>query len=245
MHVQTAGRFTGLAFAAALSAGVSAAQQEWLSLGSKHWAPTVTAKSGIGTANASAEAKVTRQEIEGWCANWSPGDKDCVKRELATPEAKKTYRASADCSAGRITAVDGKSYTLAGRWDHSDIGGGRTRWRDAAGKIVGRDNASGGLGISQQWEVLCPETRGAGTAPTGATAKSTAAPKAAPKAPPAQFAVGQNVEARYGREWLRGRITKISQVRSAKGPELAYEVRLDNGRRGVLPAHMLRRAPGR
>lgn len=56
--------------------------------------------------------------------------------------------------------------------------------------------------------------------------------------------MGQIVEARYGREWIRGRVTRISQVRGAKGPELTY-VRLDNGRRGVLPAHMLRKASGR
>jgi hypothetical protein len=90
--------------------------------------------------------------------------------------------------------------------------------------------------------VLCPETRKAGTAPA---TKSASAPKAAPKAPPAQFAVGQHVEARYGREWLRGRVARVSQVRGAQGPEFAYEVRLDNGKRGVLPAHMLRRAQGR
>ena len=136
------------------STGAPAA--DWLSLGSKHWAPTVTSKTGIGTANAAAEAKVTREEITGWCANWSPGDADCAKRELASAEAKKTYRATADCTRGRITAVDGNTYTLAGMWDNSDIGGGRSKWRDASGKIVGRDNASGGLGISQQWEVLCP-----------------------------------------------------------------------------------------
>ena len=146
-----------VAAAATLAAVVPAfAADEWLSLGSKEWAPTVTSKSGIGTANAMAEAKVTRNEIEGWCANWSPGDKGCVARELARPEAKLTYRASADCTRGRITPVDGQTYTLAGVWDNSDIGAGRTRWRDSAGKIVGRDNASGGLAISQQWEAAVP-----------------------------------------------------------------------------------------
>jgi hypothetical protein len=112
-----------------------------LSLGSKHWAPSITSLTGAGTANAVAIARVTRAEIEGWCANWSPGDSGCTARELATPEAHKTYRASADCTRGRITPVDGNTYTLAGRWDNSDIGGGRSRWRDASGRIVGRDNA--------------------------------------------------------------------------------------------------------
>jgi hypothetical protein len=149
---------------AAVSAGaaLAAAQEEWLSLGSKYWAPTVTSKSGIGTDHATAEAKVTRKEIEGWCANWTPEDKNCVRQTLASDDAKKTYRASADCTRGRITPVDGMTYTLAGTWDNSDIGAGQTRWRDASGKIVGRDNASNGLGISQQWEVLCPGPRGWG-----------------------------------------------------------------------------------
>jgi hypothetical protein len=78
-----------------------------------------------------------------------------VKRELAQ-EGNKTYRASADCTAGRITTIDGGVYTLAGVWDRSDIGGGRTKWKGADGAIVGRDNASNGLAISQQWELLCP-----------------------------------------------------------------------------------------
>lgn len=69
-------------------------------------------------------------------------------------------------------------------------------------------------------------------------------PKTVQTTAPAQFSVGQRVEARYGREWIRGRVNKISQVRGAKGPELAYDVRLDNGKRGVLPAHLLRRVPG-
>ena len=137
-------------------AGDAAEQYDWLSLGSKHWAPTITSKSGVGTAHAVAEAKVTREEIEGWCANWSRTTRAASPASWRPDAAKKTYRASADCTKGRITAVDGETYTLDGVWDASDIGGGRTRWRDRSGKVVGRDNASGGLGISQQWEVLCP-----------------------------------------------------------------------------------------
>lgn len=220
-----------------VTAASAGATSEWLSLGSKHWAPTITSKSGIGTANARAEAKVTRQELEGWCENWSPGDKACVQRELASPEAKKTYRASADCTRGRITPIDGNTYTLAGKWDSSDIGAGRTRWRDSSGKIVGRDNASGGLGISQQWEVLCP---GPVKAPQAGSAGAAAA-KSAPSAPAAQFAVGQVIEAKYGTGWVRGRIDRIRQVSGAKGPEIAYDVRLENGQRGVLPTRMLRK----
>lgn len=215
-------------------ATTAGAADEWLSLGSKHWAPAVTKKSGIGTAHAVAEARVTRKEIAGWCENWSPGDAGCVARELASDAAKQTYRASADCSRGRITAVDGKTYTLDGVWDDSDIGGGRTRWRDAGGTIVGRDNASGGLGISQQWEVLCP---GPARTPHPASAGTPTAPA---RAPAAAFTVGQVVEAKYGREWIRGRIDRIRQMPGTQGTTINYDVRLENGQRGILPPSMVR-----
>ena len=232
------GFFVAAAAAVTLTGAVGAEQ---LSLGAKHWAPTIFKQSGTGTANAMAEAKVTRAEIEGWCANWTPGDKGCVTRELSSEAAKRVYRASADCTHGRITAIDGNTYSLAGTWDNSDIGGGRTRWRDKSGKIVGRDNASGGLGISQQWEVLCPGPLR--IAPAGAASSSpSSAPPVAPGAP--AFLVGQAIEAKYGREWVRGRVNRIVQTAGAKGPELAYDVQLVNGKRGVLPARMLRPAPG-
>lgn len=228
---------------AGLSGAAAAAGGEWLSLGSKHWAPSVVSKSGIGTAKAAAEARVTREEIEGWCQNWSPGDRGCAQRELSSPEAKRTYRASADCTRGRITAVDGETYTLAGRWDNSDIGGGRTRWRDRGGQIVGRDNASGGLGISQQWEVLCPEGRAtARTAPAVQAPQQQRAPQPA-AAMARSFSVGEVVYARSGPAWVRGRVTHVSQVAGPQGPELAYGVTLDSGARGVMPPHMLRKAP--
>ncbi len=219
-------------------AGTARAEAEWLSLGSKHWAPTVFRKSGIDTANAVAEARVTREVIRGWCENWSPADRGCFQREWSEDLGKQTFRASADCTRGRITAVDGNTYTQAGRWDDSDIGGGRTRWRDGSGKIVGRDNASGGLGISQQWEVLCPGTKrghGANAAPA----------RGARPVQPARFTAGQAVEARYGSGWVRARIDSVQQVSGASGPEFAYNVRLENGLRSQLPARMLREPAGR
>lgn len=245
--------------------GASAASEgEWLSLGSKHWAPTVFRKSGIDTEHALAEARVTRGEIQGWCENWSPGDRGCVDREFTPEVARTLYRASADCVHGRITPVDGSTYTLAGYWDSSDIGGGRTRWRDASGRIVGRDNASGGLGISQQWEVLCPASAGPSraAAPRAAPSRAVSAPAPAPRAPSAvppavvprtapgapaaaPFAAGQVIEARYGSGWVRGRIDSVQRVQGASGPEFAYNVRLDNGLRSQLPARMLRPATSR
>ena len=125
--------------------------------------PAVTSKSGVGTAQASATAKVTSESLKSFCAD-SAGQGDpaqskaaidaCVKQQK--PELGKTYTITADCTVGRLQPLDGKSYVLDGLWDNSDIGGGRTRWKGPDGVVVGRDNASGGLSLSQQWEVLCP-----------------------------------------------------------------------------------------
>lgn len=112
-----------------LLAGAGEAQNaDWLALCSKCLNPSVTSKFGIGTAHAVAEARISRADAKGWCENWHPGSdiEACVREQLAS-EAGRKYRATADCTQGRITAVDGNTYTLAGIWDNSDIGGGRTK----------------------------------------------------------------------------------------------------------------------
>lgn len=233
---------TGLSAGAALAA----TSTEWLSLCGKCLNPTVFAKSGIGTTTATAEARITRKDAEGWCENWEPQTPraQCVSLQMSSDDAKKVHRATADCTKGRITAIDGGAYTLDGRWT-SDVGRGRTRWRDKSGRVVGQDNASNGLAISQQWELLCPGTAGnAGAqAPAGSGTRAAAPPAAAkPPAPKGDYAVGQAVEAKYGREWIGARVTRIRETQGRNGPELAYDVQLDNGKRGIVPARMLRAA---
>jgi hypothetical protein len=216
-------------------AGTAAASpsKDWLSVCSQCLNPSVISSSGLGTANAVAQGRIDRADAESWCAQWDPQSRTCVRDQLASAEAKLAYRASADCTRGRITAVDGQTYAYAGIWSNDDIGGGRSRWRDTAGKIVGRDNASNGLAISQQWEVLCPKGLVSSTAarPTGGLTANGPIPGAA-------FAVGQAIEARYGRDWVRGKVTRVRPA----GAELTYDVSLDNGQRGILPARMLRPA---
>lgn len=78
----------------------------------------------------------------------------------------------------------------------------------------------------------------------GGTA-ATPSPQAAQQAAVVtQFAVGDAVEARYGRDWIPGRVNSIRQSRNAQGPAVVYEVLLENGKRGMLPASMIRK-PGR
>jgi hypothetical protein len=221
----------GVCVAVLLLSASTMASAEWLALCSKCVNPTIFALTGTDTTHATAQARITRQEIEDWCANWQPGDAACVSRGLKEHDLQKVYRASADCTGGRITAVDGNTYRLAGIWDNSDIGGGRSKWRDAQGKVVGRDNASGGLGISQQWELLCPAA--------GKRAKAAAA-AAVPALQP-EFVVGQVVLAKYGSQWIRAKVNRIRQVKGRNGPELAYDVSLDNGKRGLASAQMLRK----
>lgn len=234
-----------------LSAG---AATEGLAICSKCISPSVVSKTGIGTDKAVIEARYTREAVRDWCDNWQPGDKSCIAGQMGALDMKKVYRAQANCMAGRLMPsdalmpVNGQSLTLAGVWGGGDVGEGRSRWRDASGKIVGRDNASGGLGLAQQWELLCPGARGApaaaasgkpavaspGNRPPGAPAMAHAAP------PAGRFQPGQSVMARYMGDWVPARVQAVRSVNSPKGPRLEYDVRLANGKRGLVPEGMLR-----
>ena len=132
-----------------------APEQAWIPLCGKCLEPSVNFIAGVGTAHAEAEGKVTKEDAEGWCANWTPDDKDCVQQQLQN-EAGTTYRISADCPRGRLTSFTGDVYKYAGVWTDDDIGKGRPKFRGADSKVVPRDNASGGLTLAAQWELLCP-----------------------------------------------------------------------------------------
>ena len=138
---------------------IQAQEREWLAVCSRCPSPAVFNKTGTGTANSVAEAKMSPQQFQESCAEQGlkgAALAKCVKDEM-TADGGKIYKASANCLAGTLAPIDGKQYTFAGVWPNDGIGGGRTRWRDVAtGQIVARDNSSGGLGLSQQWEVLCP-----------------------------------------------------------------------------------------
>ena len=266
MRFQAVSRLAIALFLAAipiLAAAQSTQETEWISQCGQCLSPHVTSKSGIGTANAVAEGKISRKDAEDWCQNWESQNPlaDCVKDQLANEDPKTVYRITADCSKGRITAVNGEKYTRDGVWT-DDIGKGRSRFRDSAGKIVGQDEASGGLAIAQQWELLCfiPKTSkpaapaAKSTAPAPKSSKAAAAapaPAAAPRpaTPPAAtapalkpaFEVGEIVEAKFGSKWIRGKVMKVRQSQGRNGPELNYDIKLDNGQRGVLPASMIRK----
>lgn len=227
-----------LGLAAAVAAAQAAGRGEWLAICGQCLNPSVSAKSGIGTAKAVAEGRITRADAEAWCASHSPRERNCARDQLASEAAKRSFRATADCTAGRITAIDGVTYSLAGVWNR-DAGKGRTRWRDPTGKIVGQDTASNGLAISQQWELLCPGiTKAEPNVPV-----IKAAPPAAVALP--AFTVGQAVEAKFGRDWIGGEVMRVQQMLGPGGARYEYDVALENGQRATLAARMLRPAQRR
>jgi len=187
-HIISRSALTLVLIAATLLATSSTRAQ--LAECSKCPSPTVTAKSGLGTAHAVIEGKLTFQDAKDWCANWESGSNpDTCAQEQIKEEQGRTYRTSANCVTGHLLALDGSPYVLAGVWA-DDIGKGRTKWRDTAGKIVGQDNASNGLGLANQWEYLCPNSKlTAATGGSAAAAKSAAASTNRSAPPASQSAV--------------------------------------------------------
>lgn len=136
--------------------------------------PQVTAKAGIGTANATAEARIHPDDAAKWCATYKPRDKYCAKEQVQSGwiAFRPLYRASADCAAGHLTAIDGNLYLYKGRWEDGD-GKGRPRFRrkgdpqdmkwEGAGATVDHtgtflDWGGGNSNLAAQWDVLCAGT---------------------------------------------------------------------------------------
>jgi hypothetical protein len=163
---------------------------ETVSLGFQMPDATITAKTGIGTANASAEARLTKKNASDYCMNWRDGGENaaalarCTKETLAgNPNPVKF---SADCSAGKLTPLaEGiGTHTFAGM-GRDDGGHPFTRWRNPEGKIVGTDHYSGGRELAQQWAVLCPgPVRIAPASSAAKPAPAAAQSKPAPPPPP-------------------------------------------------------------
>jgi hypothetical protein len=151
--------------------------------------PAITSLKGVGTANAVAEGRVTQQVLKEFCsanAQYYKSAADCVGQF-----ANRVYRATADCTAGRITTTSEVTYTLDGIWAKDSDGAGRTRWKDSTGAVAAPDLIDNGLHVSQQWETLCPgavtpaliaRAKGVPAAPPQA-ARGAAAPARAAAAP--------------------------------------------------------------
>ena len=175
-----------------------AAPAGWLAPGVREEpAPTIVSLKGAGTANAVAEARMTAQALKDHCqenASQYPSAAACLK-QMQTNFGNKIFRATADCTAGRITTSAELSYTLDGVWPANSDGAGRTRWRDSDNNIVAPNLFDNGLYISQQWETLCPgpvtpaliaRAKGQSAAPAAQAARGAApAAQAAQGATPA------------------------------------------------------------
>ena len=89
--------------------------------------------------------------------------------------------------------------------------------------------------------MLCPTTAAARpTAPPPPAASRPAPTSPGAASPGAAFQVGQEIEARYGSQWIRGKVTRIVTSTTARGVETQYEVVLDNRKRGTVPASWVR-----
>jgi hypothetical protein len=145
--------------------------------------PRIQSTSGVGTANAVASAKVTLEDATAWCAQFNAGYKGCVEDQVAqggTAGGAKfranDFKATANCATGKMTAVDGRSYTYVGTWPDGGPGAGRPKFVGSTGELGGRvfeqqggpQVANGSTTIFQlalepnageslalQWQVLC------------------------------------------------------------------------------------------
>lgn len=134
-----------------------AAERSWLSLGARTPGATITHSSGLGTAQARAVGRVSRDGARENCGAYSLGNTDlpsCTEDWLR--QFPNDVHASADCQAGVLRPTSGGSYRYAGEQTTDEaMGPYRSKWRGGDGQVVGLDDASGGLALSQQWAMLC------------------------------------------------------------------------------------------
>jgi len=183
--------------------------------------PAIVSIKGVGTANATAEARMKQQDLATYCkenAQQYASAAACLK-QMQTDYGNKVFRASADCTAGRITTSADLTYTLDGVWPASEIGHGRTRWRDAEGKVVPTNLADNGLYVSEQWETLCPGpvTPALIARAKGAPAAAAQAARgAAPAAPGAAARVPSLCAAPTGCDDVGGFAARVTDFRTSQ-----------------------------
>ena len=107
--------------------------------------PRIVSTSGVGTASAVAQAKVTREDANAWCAQFNSGNKSCVEDQLAqggTAGGAKfranDFKATANCATGKLNAVDGRSYMYVGTWPGGGPGAGQPKFAGSMGEPGGR-----------------------------------------------------------------------------------------------------------
>ena len=168
---------------AASAASVSSPSHDFLPLCmfAKCLNPRVQSKTGVGTASARVEARVTKEDAAKWCAANNPTYKGCVDDRLESGGAADRFNnldfhATANCDKGEMTAVDDLKYTYAGAWPSGGPGAGRPRFKGpyttdgttqfeqqgavqlASGaysisEVANKPNSGESLAI--QWEILC------------------------------------------------------------------------------------------
>ena len=149
--------------AIAKTAAAKATKTDWLPLCGKCMKPTFFSKSGIGTAHAVANARVTYQDAKDHCEQWSMEDHpNCDKqaKETLQEEKGKIYTATADCVHGKITLATGDNLTYAGIWPSGHLKG-KTRWRFVSsgydnGELANENGPVNGFMVDATSKILCP-----------------------------------------------------------------------------------------
>jgi len=142
--------------------------------------PRVQSKSGVGTAHATAEAKVTAEDAGRWCAQYNPTYKGCVGDRVESGGAADRFtnidfKATANCETGQLVAIDELTYTYVGMWPNGP-GAGRPKFKGphttdgtttfeqqgavqvesgaySISEVANQPNSGESLAI--QWEILC------------------------------------------------------------------------------------------
>lgn len=136
---------------------------QYLPLCGKCLTPTVFSKSGIGTADAIAKAKVTYKDAKDNCEAFSMDEHpNCDKdaKDTLKQENGKIYEATADCIHGKITLATGDKLTYAGIWPSGYLKG-KTRWRFVSsgydnGHFANEDGPTNGFMVDATSKILCP-----------------------------------------------------------------------------------------
>jgi len=118
-----------------------------------------------GDTNAVAQGKVTLKDAQMWCGSWEPDNKALPLKNNSTVKRARLQDFLPIVPPENLTFQTAPIYTHTKEvWDASDNLAHRPKFSGTDGKIVGGSNASGGLDLAANWELLCGRAGGGAAA---------------------------------------------------------------------------------